>query len=249
MDPIRIVKLLPGAKPFSDQNINQTFIGYVISNDSQCINAYIKIVGIKELFIECCCAIIGREIGLTIPEPLMVVIDNTTGLFQSGIRVGFGSENAVFPSLRRVADTAWAIQQLVKSEQGLEVSIFDEWINNPDRNAGNILFDGTDKFIFIDHGLAKLGIGSASSPSENNLILMEISSTLNELEKLEMSKSVAPKVKAYSDVNLSDIYASTHCLSYMSQDDVDAILKYLHERLSVLSGLINDKLVPQTRLL
>ena len=35
-----------------------------------------------------------------------------------------------------------------------EVATFDEWINNRDRNLGNLLFAGAGEFVMIDHGKA-----------------------------------------------------------------------------------------------
>lgn len=245
MNTIRIGKLLPGARRFSDQNINETYLGHLVMEDQSRVQAFVKIVGYQELFIECCCAAIGRELDIKIPEPFIVILEEECGLLSPGvdILIGFGTENATFPSLRqKISDCDWAIQRLIKSKTGVDISIFDEWINNPDRHIGNILFDGTDKFVFIDHGLAQIAKNDVHLPSVRNVILDLIAKTYDDISKYKITRNLPDTIAAYSSINLNDLPAVTHGKNYLPSSDTQAIVAYLASRISFLQEIIREKI-------
>lgn len=244
MNTIRIGKLLPGARQFSDTNINQTFLGHLTLQDGSRVHAFVKIVDLRELFIECCCAVIGRELNINIPEPFIVILEQDCGLLSPDIKsvVGFGTENATFPSLRRTVDWNWAVEKLVRSQTGSELSIFDEWINNPDRHIGNILFDGTDNFVFIDHGLAGIAKNNPADPSPKNIILDIIAQTFSDIEKYRITKSLPTTLAAYSSIGVNDLPIVTHGNNFMPPDEIQAIIVYLSDRISYLREIIKEKL-------
>lgn len=102
---------------------------------------------------ECFAALLLREWGLNVPEPVLVDMDGM---------LAFGSIDVIYPSLKQkfqldlVPDTLK--QQIVShmaniitqwTQTPLAIAI-DEVIGNKDRNIGNILWDGGDPY-FIDH--------------------------------------------------------------------------------------------------
>lgn len=101
----------------------------------------------RELAVELICSCIGREIGLPIPEPVLL-IDYDDAWY-------FGSIDLGHPNLQQVAvcSDAAIIAKLEGWAGLVKAACFDEWIANPDRGDENLLFDGND-FILIDHGLA-----------------------------------------------------------------------------------------------
>ena len=109
----------------------------------------------EELAAELFCAVLAREIRLPAPEPLLL-FDPTSG------RYVFGSVDLQYPnSLRQFnvdpqAPDEAAVKVLIDAVAGWsrarEVAAFDEWIQNCDRNLGNILYAGPDDFFIIDHG-------------------------------------------------------------------------------------------------
>lgn len=106
------------------------------------------------LAAEVFCSLLGREAGLPIPEPVILKDLGVEGLM-------FGTVFAEYPNLlqafRLDPKTATPEQvlviarRLVQWSQIDEAIGFDEWVFNVDRNLQNLLWDGFDHFVLIDH--------------------------------------------------------------------------------------------------
>jgi hypothetical protein len=150
---IRKGLLLPDSQPVG-VGINGAHRG-MADLESESLAVICKWLSEQELAAELFCAVLAREIGLPAPEPLLL-FDPTSGGYV------FGSVDLQYPnSLRQFnvdpdePDEA-AVQVLLEAVSGWsrarEVAAFDEWIQNCDRNLGNLLFAGPDDFFIIDHG-------------------------------------------------------------------------------------------------
>ena len=123
--------------------------------ESESLGVICKWLDEHELAAELFCAVLAREIGLPAPEPLLL-FDPMSGEYV------FGSVDLQYPnSLRQFnvdpdAPDEAAAQVLLQAVAGWsrarEVTAFDEWIQNCDRNLGNLLYAGPDDFFIIDHG-------------------------------------------------------------------------------------------------
>ena len=106
------------------------------------------------LAAECFAALLLREWGLNVPEPVLVLGDDDTTFF--------GSLEVQYPSLRQsmnidqlpkdIADKIGPVLAKIVSQwkQTPLCIAADEAIGNKDRNLGNILWDGGDPW-FVDH--------------------------------------------------------------------------------------------------
>jgi len=192
MEQVQVGLMLPGAIPFSDsRNINPTFKAHVQTHEDV-IQAYVKLIPPREIYVECVCAVVGRFLGLPIPKPLIVKVDHEvlSNIPGGEYKLAFGSEDSVYPSLKRRGLNDELFKKLDNFKKTLDIGVFDEWIANPDRHGGNILFDGSDNFTFIDHGLSISREISAGTPANKNIIVDSFYSVKSEFEKYRLNREV-----------------------------------------------------------
>ncbi|NIF23075.1 HipA family kinase [Candidatus Pantoea multigeneris] len=244
MNDIQIATLLPGAELFSDSNINQTWKAHVRTATNTVV-VFAKIIDPREICVEAFCAILGRELGIPIPKPYLILADDTTlDIIPPGKNaLMFGSEDAAYPSFRRYADCRQSYEKLQNFKASLDVGVFDEWIANHDRNVGNILYDGGDDFLFIDHGLALPESLPADQPALDNNILRALFSIKTELDKFRdlrtASQMIAPMYRA---LNLEGVMSSAQATMYVPDAVIAQILAFLTDRLLSIETLIRSRL-------
>ena len=125
----------------------------VVRVDGADIAVILKELSMPAVAAECFAALLLREWGLNVPEPVLVDM--------SGV-LAFGSVELIYPSLHQkfqyelipdelkqqvLAHMATIIGQWKQTPLAIAV---DEVIGNKDRNIGNLLWDGGEPY-FIDH--------------------------------------------------------------------------------------------------
>lgn len=244
MESIETGVLLPGAEPFSDSNINQTWKGHVRTNSGTVV-VYAKLIDAREICIEAFCAILGRQLGIPIPKPYLILADCTSlsCVPEGQHALMFGSEDADFPSFRRYANCEQAYVRLQKFKSTLDVGVFDEWIANHDRNIGNILYDGGSDFLFIDHGLAIPNGMDPLLPASDNNIIRVLFSIKSELEKFRDLRTASQDITpAYGLLELKEIMNQTLSTRYLAENEIEKVLDFLLKRLSVIDSLVRCRL-------
>ncbi|WP_182057840.1 HipA family kinase [Pantoea sp. ME81] len=195
----------------------------------------------RELAVELICACIGREIGLPIPEPVL--------LLDHGGAWYFGSIDLGHPNLQQVA--VFSDQAiLVKLEQwpGLvKAACFDEWIANPDRGNENLLFDGNG-FILIDHGLAipeGMGSGDWTDDYYCNQLLDVVSNGCEESSLVRESKAQEMINFSAQFEGFSTIYSPDAFPEYIEPGYRKTLSGFLTARINRLGSELYRKLNPE----
>lgn len=244
MEQIKIGLMLPGATSFNDHNVNPTWKGHVKTHDSVVV-AYVKQVTVQELYAECVCAAIGRSLGLSIPKPIIVKVTHTIfeEIPEGEYALAFGSEDAGYPSFRRYFKSEEALEKLKSYSKALDVGVFDEWIANWDRNVGNILYDGGDKFSFIDHENAlELSLDETDSAKDNQIIRF-ICALKSEFEKHKISRDIDVGIaRKYKEFPFSLISEKTYASSYLPQEQIIKVIEFLEKRSEHIKILMNRRL-------
>lgn len=186
---IRLGTLLPGSIPVGI-GVNKARRGFAWMHDSsqQCV--IVKSVAPANLAAEIFCAALGRAADLPIPEPIVVRDPGKNSLL-------FGSIFHDYPNLHQAfridvesdasVQIALVIARVIQWTRVGDIMGFDEWINNVDRNLQNILWDGFDDFLLIDHGLS-LGLASCPPPEDNKLLyhaILTLSSNSDAIDELK----------------------------------------------------------------
>ncbi|HHQ4518639.1 TPA: HipA family kinase [Aeromonas veronii] len=248
IEQVKVGTMLPGGKPINDNgNINATFKAHVKTH-KEVIVAYVKLIPEREIYIECVCAIIGRALGLPIPLPLIVKVDHDAlnSIPLGEYKLAFGSEDSAYPSLKRRGLNDELIDKLSEVKKTLNIGVFDEWIANPDRHGGNILFDGSSDFVFIDHGLSIPKGCKSNHISEKNIIIDSFYKPKSEFEKYKINRDAQSNITPqYSNIPFTLISEKTYGTSYLSDEDVVAVIDFLEERSCMLNTLLEQRLCLQ----
>jgi len=245
MEQVEVGLMLPGSKPFNDNNnINKTYRSHIQTHNGV-ILGYVKIIPRREIYVECVCAVIGRFLGLPIPKPLIVKANHESlpEIKKGEEVIAFGSEDSRYPSLKRRGINEELFQKLASFKQTLDIGVFDEWIANPDRHGGNILFDGSEQFTFIDHGLSISALLAPDEPANNNIIVESFYSIKSEFEKYQINKDFQREISPqYSDIELSLLPEKTFAELYLKSSEITSVVDFLKERTEKLNALFETRL-------
>jgi hypothetical protein len=241
----RIVSTLNKA-PNGINNVKRVRIS--IPNEEYERVAYAKSMGDSVFLIELMCALLGRELGIPIPEPIIAFSED-------GQDVLFVSSDVKHPDLtkrlniqnRQLLNTE-SNKEIIKTLAGwpfiVDAISFDEWIANHDRNLGNILFDGKEMFVLIDHDGAMRLPFSPSQPIAENA-LMNISIKVKNGDELGMQRL---KREAQAFINELDAALpreiAERIISYAPAIDnkfLTSMVKFLNERLNYLETITLEK--------
>lgn len=225
--------LLPGASEVGE-GINKSQVGIVRTLTKQ-QKAYVKFIPVREIAVELLCAVLGRALGLPIPEPLLV--------YDPGRKAyGFGSVAAPHPNLNhwvKIGDQSVSAR-LAQWAHLVPAACFDEWIANDDRNKGNILFDGDKGFFLIDHGMAIRDAMPADGSILNQLLTFAISKHADDVARKRLQRNANETVASYKPPLLTSITALLPAL-----DPLPSLVNFLNQRLHYLGMLIANRLRPQ----
>ncbi|CAH6891455.1 HipA family kinase [Vibrio coralliirubri] len=248
MDNVELARMLPGAVPFRDLNRNPTWRAH-IQTESGIKPAFVKLIEPRSIFVECACALLGRELGLPIPKPSIVLItsDAISAFSEDQQVLAYGSEDVQHPSLLRMfsedINHEKAFEVLAKHPQLLDVSVFDEWIANSDRHFSNILYGGDSDIYFIDHELAIPEALDVDKATNDNQLLRTYFSDLNELDKHRARKKVEsdimPQLNEMPFALLSEKSGATQ---FLNDEDIVAVIDFLSVRLEHLRVLFDERI-------
>lgn len=214
------------------------------------VDAYTK-YGISDtsLLVEVIASLIGRKLGLPIPEPLIVVDEDNQS-------VHFGCMEIRHPDLSKVLEISnsrplnnkanQSVYKKLAAWEYLDLScVFDEWIANDDRNLGNVLFNGTDTFHLIDHNRAMRLPFAENKPIDDNF-LMNVNVLFNsktELEAQRLKRIVQSTINEISSSLPADICASFIAENpEFSQKTLNAMSVFLENRLQYLFKISESKI-------
>ncbi len=228
MEPLRLGVLLPGSVAVGD-GINQARRGLVRTAQGD-VPAIVKAVPPREVAVELLCALLGQRLGLPVPAPLLVTMPDHA--------LAVGSTDMSYPSFRHVLQAEndpQILQRLLDWPQLAPTASFDDWIANPDRHIGNLLFDGAGEFWLIDHGLA-LAAGLTPSEVVNNVLLDLARHGRDELGLQRLKREIIGLTETY---RREDAQAAS---AQIPLPHVGELVDFLVARLAHLTGLMRQRL-------
>lgn len=124
------------------------------------LTIYVRVGEPGPLVAEVVCALLGRAVGLPIPEPFVVAIHKgslpRSRFTKSGNTIyAFGCLALGGQDFAQLLhrDSTTSLELLLQWEHLLPAAAFDEWTANVDRNLGNIVFAAQSLWL-IDHAEA-----------------------------------------------------------------------------------------------
>jgi hypothetical protein len=186
---IRLGTLLPGSIEIGI-GVSRARRGFALTSTGKQEAVIVKRVAPDVLASEVFCASLGRAAELPVPEPI-IVKDPSSGAMM------FGSIFEDYPNLMQAfqLDPANASnEQLLLVARRLaqwtridEAISFDEWVGNVDRNLQNLLWDGFDHFLMIDHERC-LGHKVPGRQEQNYLLLIALAAIVPDQPAIENLK-------------------------------------------------------------
>ncbi len=241
---------LHGARPLNNRNINATFLGPVRRLDGSISQAVLKDLPVKEIAKEVMAAILGRALGIEIPKPLLVAIDEKILTATKADRINgsayflyFGSELVGPPTLAQLcigAAPTRVIRDLIENWLSAgHCYAFDTWIANIDRHMNNLMFDGDSEVWLIDHGLSFAGGGwpdgvSNATDTYTNRMSTWFVPELSNADKPKFANNIADLVHRANAVNVLDVANASALDTLLSNDDLINLTDFLDARLSVV---------------
>lgn len=154
MTIVRLAVLQVGSKRYTAEGNDNAglLVGDIrVAQATRSLRAFVKVCHSKsQLQAELVGAVIGRALGLSIPEPFLVVIppESMPPIAINTPLIGFGTAAVDGHSFARLGN----FEALHEHLKGLDLmAAFDQLMANGDRHLGQMLFDGV-KCWSIDHG-------------------------------------------------------------------------------------------------
>jgi len=244
---VRIARIVEVIKPAAHGLFGAQIVKLAFPNKKFEVGAYAKHITDYELTVELLTALIGRQIGLPIPEPVIAIsLDGSQTWFASvDIKAPNLSQklNITNGNIQNTQGNALLLQELANWQQ-IDQSIgFDEWIANDDRNTENILHDGKT-FYLIDHNRAMRATFQPKDPiSKNDLLNIKLLFHTDDISKQRMKNNI---IRMHQEIHASlpkEIAQSiTDEIPQLNSPAMINMVKFLTERLLYLTDLTNAKI-------
>lgn len=230
---LRVGRLLPGAVAVG-LGVSGAQRGFAVFPQGE-EPVIAKRLPLLEIAAEGFCAELARSHGLPCPEPVLLV-DGEDWLF--------GSIDLGYPNLAKLLGLGAALDEprkrllcaLLASWAELpKVASFDEWIDNRDRNLGNLLWLNAKGFALIDHGKT-LGIDQ-DYPDGNKLLALQLACLTNdELGRGRLKRAILGVLPDWDLVMASP--AKEAATQVQDEETADRFWSLLARRLAILRDLI-----------
>lgn len=202
------------------------------------IRLYVKKASSEEILAECLASLLAAHLELPVPKTYIVL--DPDSLIGGGLFVG--SEDVGAPSIKqrlRRKDPD-VLLRLANWDKLHEVALFDEWIANPDRQGGNLLWGGGGNWVLIDHAAA---LWSALKEPRPNLeyqnilakVIRDIEGDLGPMRLRKSSGSFAARCREIDADKVRRASQSEHIGMY---ERCGVTLSSLKERISLMPRLI-----------
>lgn len=260
---VRVLRLNRGAIRVKRRNASRRSdelwvgTGYSESGADDDVALYLRIGTARHIVAELVCAVIGRAIGLPVPEPLIVKIRKgdlpTSRLIdhEADATLAFASASVGGDSCAQLLreDSEHALRLVMTWRQLLPTTAFDEWMANPDRNLGNIVFAAQNLWL-IDHAQA-LGGKAAELSSLKSLQQHAFSNVLaNLIESAFVPADRADHLKRVQRwlndntlaLDLEEAVAATGVRRWHTKRERAQLLDFVRNRLLITHSLLCNRL-------
>lgn len=252
MSEIQLATVLLGAAPFSENNVNDTFRGQVLTSDGQTRQAIIKDLNTVQLCNELVAQCLAREVGLPVPDCYIGhvrtgILDLTKApVTTDGSRLVFVSVDVKVPNITyrwQGSDNAGRqalLAEITKWGDLGHLYAYDAWIANVDRHAGNLLFGGNSEFWLIDHGHSFTGPDWRPEQLDPDTEYRNrLSEWLTMSLTLEQKKKRAAEVRKFGfdidSYDASETSKNSRISDLLPLQNVDALKGFLEKRAAKVS--------------
>lgn len=239
----------------------ETYKVELIDQDGRSITGYLKLTDDpRKLIAELAAAQLGRALGLSVPRPLLAILDTAdlrpefrSAFAHKGHMICFASQQTSKRSYsleRGFNDCGAQVADALEAQFDMPAAIaFDELIANDDRNLGNIMFSPESrKFWLIDHGRALTGsywkLWGLSDPavSVGNVLAENAAKVWDDHLKKKAAERANDLAKQCATLCLDDLDLDGHFAKIDPTTDRQEIIQFLRARLYHMVPLICRRL-------
>lgn len=236
------VLLSANIQPKKTLNVIKT--GMIYTKDNEQVSVVLKpALPVDEITREFFSACVASLLDLPVPSQYLV-LDESTGtvmyacgfLNHPNLCQLFGQDNLL---LEDVINKLYSWKSFSKTE------VFDELIQNTDRNLGNILWAGDQDYVLIDHGLT-FGSRPPDGSSLNKLIQAVLPAILSEdqIEKeIIKCQKIAEKIPPLLGSNSLQEFLKfdVEDLSALFREEASRVAKLLENNQTNIKNLLADR--------
>lgn len=261
--PVRVLELNTGAhkvrRPGGAGKPDELWLGSAWdagAPEADDVQVYVRVAGLQPSTAELLCGVVGRALGLPVPEPFLVrisrgalprsrLLDTRLPECMAVASHNVGGTNFV-KLLHRSSDSA--LRLLLTWEHLVPVATFDEWLANTDRNLGNILFAAGTLWL-IDHADALGGTQAQLYPLAELTEVAFDNKLGRMLEGLQRPQRVAALQQASHwlahPAGALDLQAALQCTGLAAWQSTAArtqLLDFVRARLTLTHSLLCNRL-------
>lgn len=218
-------------------NVSEVWVADALTHDGD-RRLYVKKTTKEEILAECLASLLAAELGL--PVSRAFIVQDPGELLGGGYFAG--SEDAGAPSIKQWLNRhdPIVVQMLSNWDKLHDVALFDEWIANPDRHGGNLLWGGEDNWVLIDHALSlwsTLRQPDADLPCEN-ILAGCIRDWEGDLGPARMHRNSGPFAARCRQIDPKEIQIASQSEHIGMYERCRDTLSSLEERLSKMPALL-----------
>ena len=251
--PVEFATVLPGAEPFKEGNVTDTFRGQVLRADGSVADVVLKDIPQKELANELLSFVLARGLSLPIPDALLAQAhedDLPTGkgpLTLDGRRLVLASVDVKAPSVmfRYLTDEPGRVRLLSAIAAWPPLGRlygFDAWVANVDRNTGNLLFGGGAEAWLIDHGWAFTGPEWTTPTLEPRISYRHrlrewLTPHLNGNYRTTLANRAGMLEADLKSLNIDASILASHASLLLAREELEAVRRFLKLRVCEVTRL------------
>ena len=247
---------LPGGVllPAGVRGVSETYRGLIEIEEARIV-AYVKLLHPWEVFNEALGSVLCQLVGLPTPRSYLVLVERedypqSPLLIASNAprTLAFASQAMPMQTLGRhvAVKTPNALRELVSHWRDWpDVLVFDQWIANPDRHAGNLLVGGPGEIYLIDHGLSFYRrnwspeqIEAATSIVTAKLWTDILQSVVTLPERIAAAGRTQGAAVRYSKIASEAAMISTKVSQFLTPAQIQALAQFLRRRCTTAAGVI-----------
>lgn len=255
--PARLLILDEGAQRVQrhreDLKSDQLWLGDARDpNTDESLPVYVRVANPTPLVAELLCAIIARMLDLPAPEAYVVAVQpgvlssldtEQTRLYVGTHNIGGSTFSQLLTSNRQAAESL-----LKKWEHLVPVTALDEWLANPDRNWGNILYVANTLHI-IDHAEAfggshrqLFGLEEITEDQLSNKLALFLADSNASQRQTYLEQAHAWIAFTAGALNINDAVAAADIKRWQSATDEAELVKFITNRIKITHRLLCNRL-------
>jgi hypothetical protein len=252
MNEIKLATVLLGATPFKEGNVNDTYRGPVLIDESTVKQAIIKDLNPLELCNELLAHCLAKKFGLPIPDCYLglvrpnILTASKGPVLSDSSRLVFVSVDVKVPNVTfRLTGSNTDGQKALLAEMagwtGLgSLYAFDAWIANVDRHPGNFLFGNPGDAWIIDHGHSFTGatwnVDDLDPAKEFANRLSEwMTPMLTTDQRMTRKSEVSAFESSLTSFDADGASSASHINSLLASERVVALEAFLEGRIGVVT--------------